>query len=132
MQRDRDGPESEGICSHCGADLPPRALSCKECGSDSETGWADSEEIGYAAALGEIPDHLPEDLEAQERQPARSGARRRLGVLVAALVLAAFLAVVVGDLRLGWKLAAVVIAVALAVSTRLTPAALAQDPAVRA
>jgi len=28
------------LCPHCGATLPPRAVACRECGSDFETGWS--------------------------------------------------------------------------------------------
>ena len=28
-------------CPHCGAELPPRARACPECGSDEGTGWSD-------------------------------------------------------------------------------------------
>lgn len=31
-------------CPHCGADVPPRAPSCRECGSDAATGWSDEAE----------------------------------------------------------------------------------------
>ena len=40
------------ICPHCGADVPPKAKRCPECGSDEETGWSDEAE---AANLG-LPD----------------------------------------------------------------------------
>jgi hypothetical protein len=29
------------ICPHCGAEVPPNAKACPECGSDEETGWGD-------------------------------------------------------------------------------------------
>lgn len=29
-------------CPLCGADLPPRAKACPECGSDEVTGWSDA------------------------------------------------------------------------------------------
>lgn len=32
------------ICPHCGAEIPDSAISCKECGSDARTGWADGAE----------------------------------------------------------------------------------------
>jgi uncharacterized membrane protein YvbJ len=41
------------VCPNCGADLPPKAKSCPECGSDEETGWS---EEAQAADLG-----IPED-----------------------------------------------------------------------
>ena len=32
---------SEWNCPHCGAPFPEKALACKECGSDVDTGWND-------------------------------------------------------------------------------------------
>jgi len=29
------------ICPQCGAEVPPKALACPECGSDYETGWSE-------------------------------------------------------------------------------------------
>jgi uncharacterized membrane protein YvbJ len=29
------------ICPNCGAEVPVRALSCPECGSDEKTGWSE-------------------------------------------------------------------------------------------
>ena len=28
-------------CAQCGADIPPRAHACPECGADERTGWRD-------------------------------------------------------------------------------------------
>ncbi|MDB6021836.1 MAG: hypothetical protein JWQ04_1693, partial [Pedosphaera sp.] len=39
-------------CPNCGADLPPKAKACPECGSDDETGWS---EAAAADGLG-LPD----------------------------------------------------------------------------
>ena len=39
-------------CPHCGADLPPKARVCRECGSDEQTGWSEDTQT---ADLG-IPD----------------------------------------------------------------------------
>jgi len=33
------------ICPNCGAEVPPNAKACPECGSDEQTGW--SEESRY-------------------------------------------------------------------------------------
>jgi hypothetical protein len=30
-------------CANCGADIPPRAHACPECGADEKTGWRDSD-----------------------------------------------------------------------------------------
>lgn len=29
------------FCPNCGAEVPPRASACPECGSDYQTGWSD-------------------------------------------------------------------------------------------
>ena len=29
------------ICPNCGAEVPPNANACPECGSDEETGWSE-------------------------------------------------------------------------------------------
>jgi uncharacterized OB-fold protein len=40
------------ICPNCGAEVPPRANACPECGADDETGWS---EEARASGLG-LPD----------------------------------------------------------------------------
>jgi hypothetical protein len=30
------------VCPNCGADVPPRAKACPECGSCEETGWSEN------------------------------------------------------------------------------------------
>ena len=32
-------------CPHCGAEVPPRAHACPECGSDEGTGWSEEAEV---------------------------------------------------------------------------------------
>ena len=39
-------------CPNCGANVPPRAKACPDCGSDDATGWS---EKSYADNLG-LPD----------------------------------------------------------------------------
>jgi len=39
------------ICPHCGSNVPDGAAACRECGSDTETGW--SEDADHFA--GDIP-----------------------------------------------------------------------------
>ncbi|HZV37023.1 MAG TPA: zinc-ribbon domain-containing protein [Verrucomicrobiae bacterium] len=34
------------ICPNCGADVPPQAKACPECGSCEETGWSEAAETG--------------------------------------------------------------------------------------
>jgi hypothetical protein len=40
------------VCPNCGAEVPPKAKSCPECGSDEQTGWS---EKAHADNLG-LPD----------------------------------------------------------------------------
>ena len=40
------------ICPNCGAEVPPNAKACPECGSDEETGWSDEARVGGL----ELPD----------------------------------------------------------------------------
>lgn len=99
MARNKEIPRDWFVCPHCGADVLRGAKSCKECGSDAETGWApeakkwDAEVSGdgyggggdfdYDAFLErEFPQHMP---------PQRRAKRNRMLALVL-VVLAAFLA----------------------------------------
>ncbi len=34
------------ICPNCGAEVPPNAQACPECGSDEQTGWSDDARTG--------------------------------------------------------------------------------------
>ena len=97
------------ICPHCDAELPARARSCKECGSDAATGWAD-----HAAHSG----LLPPDAVDPRRGPT-SGSR----VLTAILVLVGFvLCFVVGGILLLAVGAAVALAAAAWMLVRRSPA----------
>lgn len=51
-------------CPHCGSPLSPRAVACRECGSDIETGWSD--EIDYYSV--ELPE---DDLVSPDRERVR-------------------------------------------------------------
>jgi uncharacterized Zn finger protein (UPF0148 family) len=39
-------------CSHCGAPLKEKAISCPYCGSDENTGWSDNASVDW-----ELPDY---------------------------------------------------------------------------
>lgn len=70
-------------CPNCGADVPVGAAACKECGSDADTGWRDSQEIDYASV--DLPDGYRDDARGDELPPARTKA----WIVVTALVVAA-------------------------------------------
>lgn len=48
------------ICPNCGAEVPPNAKACPECGSCEETGWSES---AYTSGL-----NLPDDQEFNYNQ----------------------------------------------------------------
>ena len=63
------------ICPHCGAEVPPKARACPECGSDEETGWSERAAAGRLGLPDEEFDYdefLKEEFEAK---PARSRPR---------------------------------------------------------
>jgi uncharacterized membrane protein YvbJ len=45
-------PKAPEICPNCGAEVPPNAKACPECGSDENTGW--SEQARYDSL--DLPD----------------------------------------------------------------------------
>ena len=61
-------PES---CPNCGADVPPRAKACPECGSCEKTGWSD-------AAASEALDLPDDDLEYSEFVKKEFGPQKAL------------------------------------------------------
>ncbi len=80
------------ICPNCGAEVPPNARACPECGSDEQTGWSDEANAG---ALG-LPD---EEFDHDDFVEREFGAKKTIprGVhwfwwLIALVVAAAFLA----------------------------------------
>ena len=48
------------LCPNCGAEVPPRARACPECGADESSGW---NERAATQNLG-IPD--PDDFDSEE------------------------------------------------------------------
>ena len=34
------------ICPICGAEVPPKARACPECGADEQTGWSEEARVG--------------------------------------------------------------------------------------
>ena len=79
------------ICPNCGAEVPPKAKACPECGSDEQTGWSEAAQTGEL----DLPD---EEFDYDDFVQREFGDKRRpvpRGIhwfwwVVAALVLAAF------------------------------------------
>lgn len=81
-------------CPHCGAEVPPRARACPECGACPETGWSERAQADRLDLPDDEFDY--EDFVAREfggRKPTRRGLQRFWWV-VACVVLAAFLLMV--------------------------------------
>jgi hypothetical protein len=78
-------------CPHCGAELPPNAKACPECGSDEQTGWS---EAAQQDGLG-IPDESfdYQDFIEREFEGKAPASRRSWFWWVIALILLAALAV---------------------------------------
>lgn len=77
MARQPSPPEE---CAQCGAEIPPRALACPECGADERTGWR---ETSIYDGL-DLPD--PDDAPAPSR-----GGLRWYWIVAAVLVLTALI-----------------------------------------
>ena len=44
-------------CPHCGAEVPPKARACPECGSDEQTGWSSEAQTNGLDLPGEEFDY---------------------------------------------------------------------------
>ena len=62
MKRREKKPLETFVCGHCGADVLVGSKSCRECGSDADTGWQSAEEVDYQSV--EIPDVYGDDAHA--------------------------------------------------------------------
>ena len=71
------------ICPNCGAEVPIKALSCPECGSDEKTGW--SEDTMYDGL------DLPEVEESETMTTTSLFQNKYFLYIVAILALLAFL-----------------------------------------
>jgi hypothetical protein len=68
-------PMTPEICPQCGAEVPPRARACPECGSCEATGWSDN---AHADRLG-LPDESfdYDEFVREEFGPPSARSRRR-------------------------------------------------------
>jgi hypothetical protein len=78
------------VCPNCGAEVPPNAKACPECGSDEKTGWSEK------ASSGNL--NLPDgefDYDGFVKEEFGTGRAKPRGISwvwwIAALVLAALL-----------------------------------------
>ena len=78
------------ICPHCGAEVPPNAKACPECGSDEITGWSDEahrEDLGLPDENFNYDEFVKRELSGREVKPR---GLRWVWWLVAVLLLAVF------------------------------------------
>ena len=83
MTMARPKPKTPSNCAQCGADIPPGARACPECGADERTGW--DEESVYDGL--DLPD--PEE-ESHKRAPRRPGETSPIWMYVALLLIVVF------------------------------------------
>jgi hypothetical protein len=83
------------ICPNCGAEVPPRALCCPECGADEKSGWSDR---AQTQRLGLPDEEFDYDRYVREEfgEPDRPSAVRPRGIgrlwwVVAAVLVLLFL-----------------------------------------
>ena len=96
-------------CPHCGADLKPRARSCRACGADARAGWSeDGWQAGPEAPAGhgeddfDYDDFLEREFGSGKPSRATSG-RRRLKVLWWVMLLVFLLPLLLGAVLLLMK-----------------------------
>lgn len=89
-------PASPEYCPNCGAEVPPNARACPECGSDEFTGWSDR---ARASQLG-IPDEefnydefIREEFDEAKENRARPHATQWLWWMVALVLLLLMVAI---------------------------------------
>ena len=109
-------PSEPFPCPQCGAPVPARALACRECGSDAETGWSDPEELATSAMLAGAGLPLEDDLPS--RVGTALGWGRPLTAVTAWLACSGLLVLLLGW-NLGIRMSAVLAVILLALLIRL-------------
>lgn len=71
------------VCSCCGAEIPARAVACRECGADDRTGWSDQV---YLDGID-----LGDDIDYDDIRSAEFSERKRPGSWVQMAVVALLL-----------------------------------------
>jgi hypothetical protein len=65
-------------CPNCGAEVPPKARACPECGSDEQTGWSE-EAQGQTGNLGlpnedfDYDEFVKKEFEEKQSNPVPHG-----------------------------------------------------------
>lgn len=64
------------ICPNCGAEVPPKARACPECGADEETGWserAEAQRLGLPDDEFDYEEFAKEEFGPEKRNPRPPG-----------------------------------------------------------
>ncbi len=78
------------ICPNCGAEVPPDARACPQCGSDEQTGWSEAAETDGLDLPDEKFDYDDFVKREFEKEPARPRGLHWFWWVVAILLLLAF------------------------------------------
>ena len=79
-------------CPHCGAEVPPGAKVCPECGSDEKTGWSDEarrDDLGLPDEEFDYEEFVKREFDPQPKVVPRG--IHWFWWLISVLVLAAFI-----------------------------------------
>jgi uncharacterized membrane protein YvbJ len=77
------------VCPNCGADVPPNARACPECGACEETGWSDeasTSELGLPDEDFDYEDYVKREF--REKKVAPRGISRFWWVIAVVVVIA--------------------------------------------
>lgn len=87
-RRRAEGQGDWFVCPVCGAEVPSRARSCRECGSDETTGWSAATEYDDLDLPQPDGPQIPDTFEEFTRAPSsRSGSPARLLLILLATAL---------------------------------------------
>jgi len=76
------------VCPNCGAEVPPRARACPQCGSDEQTGWsekANSDNLGLPDEEFDYDDYVQREF--GKPSPVPSGIHWLWWLVAATLVI---------------------------------------------
>ncbi len=79
------------ICPNCGAEVPPKARACPECGADEETGWSEraaAQRLGLPDDEFDYDEFVKEEFGNKKRAPSRPPIGWFWWVVAVALLLA--------------------------------------------
>jgi uncharacterized membrane protein YvbJ len=81
------------ICPHCGEEIDRRAAACPHCGSDENTGWSENTYLDGIDTGDEIDYDEMVEQEFGAKQPGKKKKKISWQMVVGALVLIAFIAI---------------------------------------